>query len=146
MLTNAFNWVSISANVKTRICLLEFDGKLDKHVKVDLWSRMLAAGNHKVWSGTKSKVRCSFSYWWLFFLHWRNPHRIPCSLHREIGRSIGLTYMRETREFKEHIQQPHVCVSNRLKSEKSHIQIHNLTYLIAASQLLKYCLYRVHQS
>lgn len=40
-----------------------------------------------------------------FFLHWGNPHRIPCSLHRErTGRSIGLTYMRETREFKEHIQ------------------------------------------
>lgn len=22
-----------------------------------------------------------------FFLHWENPHRIPCSLHREIGRT-----------------------------------------------------------
>lgn len=54
--------------------------------------------------------------------------------------------MRENREFKEHIQQPHACVSNRLKSEESHARIHNLTYLIAASQLLKYCLYRVYQS
>lgn len=36
MLTNVFNWVSISANVKTRIYLPELDGRLDRHARVDL--------------------------------------------------------------------------------------------------------------